>query len=107
MDDRLKLFRAWDVVGGRREIFSPEESLPSDDLVFFLLDLIPQLDLTAIYGFYSKDRRGQPPLATVRRTPQCHSPQRHRPPRHRLPETTHPTGAVDNHAWLALMKMNT
>ena len=63
MDDRLKLFRAWDVMGGRREIFTPEESLPSDDLVFFLLDLIPQLDLAAIYGFYSKDRRGQPPFS--------------------------------------------
>jgi transposase len=62
MDDRLKQFRAWDVMGGRREIYSPEESLPQDNLVFFLLDLIPQLDLTAIYGFYSKDQRGQPPF---------------------------------------------
>lgn len=62
MDDRLKQFRAWDVMEGRREIFCPEQSLPQDDLVFFLLDLIPQLDLSAIYGFYSKDLRGQPPF---------------------------------------------
>ena len=62
MDDRLKQFRAWDALDGRREIFCPEESLPQDDLVFFLLDLIPQLDLTAFYDFYSKDRRGQPPF---------------------------------------------
>ena len=62
MDDRLKQFRAWDALDGRREIFCPEESLPQDDLVFFLLDLIPQLDLTALYGFYSKDLRGQPPF---------------------------------------------
>lgn len=62
MDDRLKQFRLWDVMEGRREIFCPEDSLPEDDLVFFLLDLIPQLDLTAIYGFYSKDLRGQPPF---------------------------------------------
>ncbi len=63
MDDRLKQFRAWDVMDGRREIFCPEDSLPEDDLVFFLLDLIPQLDLSAIYGFYSKDPRGQPPFS--------------------------------------------
>ncbi|MBI5759784.1 MAG: transposase [Planctomycetales bacterium] len=62
MDDRLKQFRVWDVMEGRREIFCPEDSLPEDDLVFFLLDLIPQLDLTAIYGFYSTDLRGQPPF---------------------------------------------
>ena len=57
MDDQLKQFRSWDVLSGRQEIFSPEESLPEDDLVFFLLDLIPQLDLSAIYGFYSTDLR--------------------------------------------------
>ena len=62
MDDRLKQFRAWDVLDGRREIFCPEESVPQDDLVFFLLDLVPQLDLSAFYAFYSQDRRGQPPF---------------------------------------------
>ena len=63
MDDRLKQFRAWDVLEGRREIFCPEVSLPEDDLAFFLLDLVPQLDLTALYGFYSTDLRGQPPYS--------------------------------------------
>ena len=43
-------------------------SLPQDDLVFFLLDLIPRLDLTAFYDFYSKDRRGQPPFHVARMT---------------------------------------
>lgn len=62
MDDRCKQFREWDAAGGRREIFCPEDSLPQDDLVFFLLDLIPQLDLSAIYSFYSTDPRGQPPF---------------------------------------------
>jgi transposase len=62
MDDRLKQFRAWDALDGRREVFCPEESLPQDDLVFFLLDLIPRLDLTAFDDFYSKDLRGQPPF---------------------------------------------
>ena len=62
MDDQVKPFRQWDVMEGRREIFSPEESLPQDDLVFFLLDLIPRLDLIAFYSFYSTDLRGQPPF---------------------------------------------
>ena len=34
MDDRLKQFRAWDVLDGRREIFCPEESVPQDDFPF-------------------------------------------------------------------------
>jgi transposase len=63
MEDRCKQFRVWDVLEGRREIFSPEESLPEDDLVFFLLDLIPQLDLSPFSGFYSTDSRGQPPFS--------------------------------------------
>jgi transposase len=63
MDDRLKLFRAWDALDGRREIFCPADSLPEDDLVFFLLELIPGLDLSAFREFYSKDLRGQPPFS--------------------------------------------
>jgi len=47
---------------GRREIVSPESVLPEDDLVFFLLDAIPQLDLSAFYQYYSTDTRGQPPF---------------------------------------------
>ena len=62
MDGQVKSFRQWDVMEGRREIFCPEENLPQSDLVFFLLDLIPQLDLSAFYGFYSTDLRGQPPF---------------------------------------------
>jgi transposase len=62
MDDRHKQFRVWDAMDGRREIFCPEDSLPEDDLVFFLLDLIPRLDLNAFEEFYSKDLRGQPPF---------------------------------------------
>jgi len=37
--------------------------LPEDDLVYFLLETIPQLDLTAFYKYYSTDRRGQPPFS--------------------------------------------
>jgi len=63
MEDQLKQFRSWDALNGRREIFCPEDSLPEDDLVFFLLELIPGLDLRAFHAFYSKDLRGQPPFS--------------------------------------------
>jgi transposase len=63
MDDRAKRFRAWDALEGRQEIVSPETMLPEDDLVFFLLDTIPQLDLSAFYEYYSTDGRGQPPYS--------------------------------------------
>ena len=62
MDDRAKRFRAWDPVEGRQEIVSPETVLPEDDLVFFLLETIPGLDLSAFYNYYSTDGRGQPPF---------------------------------------------
>jgi transposase len=62
MDDRLKSFRAWDAMEGRHEAVSAAEVLPEDDLVYFLLDLIPRLDLSAFFEFYSKDHRGQPPF---------------------------------------------
>ena len=63
MDDRAKRFRPWDAMEGRQEIVSPETVLPEDDLVFFLLDTIPQLDLSAFYQYYSTDGRGQPPFS--------------------------------------------
>jgi transposase len=62
MDDQLKRFREWDAMDGRQEIVSPETMLPEDDLVYFLLDTIPQLDLSAFYQYYSTDGRGQPPF---------------------------------------------
>lgn len=63
MDGQTKRFRAWDAMEGRQEIVSPESVLPEDDLVFFLLDTIPQLDLSAFYRYYSTDGRGQPPFS--------------------------------------------
>ncbi len=60
MDDRAKRFRPWDAFIGRQEIVSPETMLPEDDLVFFLLETIPELDLSAFYEYYSTDGRGHP-----------------------------------------------
>jgi transposase len=63
MDGQAKRFRVWDARQGRQEIVSPETVLPEDDMVFFLLETIPGLDLSAFYAYYSTDGRGQPPFA--------------------------------------------
>jgi transposase len=42
--------------------FSPRDALPEDDLVFFLLDLMPQLDLAPFHDHYAREHRGQPPF---------------------------------------------
>jgi transposase len=60
MDDR-KNYRAWDAQQCGQERVSPREVLPEDDLVFFLLDLMPKIDLTAFHQYYAGELRGQPP----------------------------------------------
>ena len=44
MGDRRKNYRPWDAQHNSQQSVSPQEALPEDDLVFFLIDLIPQLD---------------------------------------------------------------
>jgi transposase len=61
MDDRRKNYRAWDAQTGAQQQVSPGEVLPQDDLVFFLLDLMPQMDLSAFHQYYAGELRGQPP----------------------------------------------
>jgi transposase len=62
MDDRRKNYRAWDAQQGSRRPVTPREALPEDDLVFFLLDVIPQIDLTPFHQYYAGELRGQPPF---------------------------------------------
>jgi transposase len=62
MEDRRKNYRAWDPQQYSHDRTSPREALPCGDLVFFLLDLIPQLDLTAFHQYYAREMRGQPPF---------------------------------------------
>ena len=62
MDDRRKNYRAWDSEQGRGEPVSPRDALPEDDLVFFLLDLMPHLDLGPFHDHYARELRGQPPF---------------------------------------------
>jgi transposase len=62
MDDHRKTYRAWDAQENSHEAVSPRKALPDDDLVFFLLDLIPQIDLTPFHQHYARELRGQPPF---------------------------------------------
>jgi transposase len=62
MDDRHKNYRAWDPQEGSQKRVSPQEVLPEDDLVFFLLDLLPKMDLSAFHQYYAGELRGQPPF---------------------------------------------
>src|SRR4051812_43962608 len=41
---------------------SPHDWLPEGDLVYFLLDTVATLDLTAIFAHYERELRGQPPF---------------------------------------------
>src|SRR4028118_487701 len=41
---------------------SPQDWLPEGDLVYFLLDTVATLDLTAIFAHYERELRGQPPF---------------------------------------------
>lgn len=49
MVERRKTYRAWDVEQCGQQAVSPREALPEDDLVFFLLDTISQLNLDAFH----------------------------------------------------------
>ena len=41
---------------------SPQDWLPEDDLVYFILDTVATLDLTPIFAHYERELRGQPPF---------------------------------------------
>src|SRR4051794_9426942 len=41
---------------------SPQDWLPEDDLVYFLLDTVATLDLAPIFAHYERELRGQPPF---------------------------------------------
>jgi len=55
-------YRPWNPEAYRQQAHSPGGKLPEDDLVFFLLDLVPHLDLSAIAAPYEDERRGAPPF---------------------------------------------
>src|SRR4029453_1391070 len=54
MDGRRKNYRPWDPQQYELDPVSPREALPENDLVFFVIDLIPPLDLTPFHEYYSE-----------------------------------------------------
>jgi transposase len=62
MNEPRKTYRPWDPEAYRQQAHSPHDQLPEGDLVFFLLDVVPQLDLGAIYAPYEDQLRGAPPF---------------------------------------------
>lgn len=57
-----KTYRRWEPQRYRQEAQSPEAKLPEGDLVFFVLDMVPELDLSRFYAPYEDETRGGPPF---------------------------------------------
>src|SRR5258708_4596025 len=63
MDDRAsKTYRVWNPDAYAHQNHTAAGKLPEGDLVFFLLDVVPQLDLSRFYAYYEQERRGAPPF---------------------------------------------
>lgn len=62
MDAPRKTYRPWNPDFYRQQAHSPLSKLPEGDLVFFLLDTVPQLDLAPVYAPYEDQLRGAPPF---------------------------------------------
>jgi transposase len=62
VDTPRKTYRPWNPDDYRQQAHSPHSKLPEGDLVFFFLDVIPQLDLSAVYAPYEDQLRGAPPF---------------------------------------------
>jgi transposase len=61
-DSHRKTYRPWQPELYRRQAHAPDAKLPQDDLVFFLIDLMPHLDLRSFYAPYETETRGAPPF---------------------------------------------
>ncbi len=57
-----KTNRPWNPQTYAHQTLTPAQVLPEDDLVFFLIELVPQLDLTPFYAYYERETRGAPPF---------------------------------------------
>src|SRR5438445_13605707 len=63
MDDRAsKTYHTWNPDDYAHQNHTPAGKLPEGDLVFFLLDVVPQLDLSRFYAYYEQETRGAPPF---------------------------------------------
>jgi transposase len=61
--DVQKKFREWAPGQYITQSITPADVLPEDDLVFFLLETVPCLDLSAFYAYYEQETRGAPPFS--------------------------------------------
>jgi hypothetical protein len=61
-DSHRKTYRPWRPELYRLQAHAPHTKLPQDDLVFFLIDLMPHLDLRRFYAPYEAETRGAPPF---------------------------------------------
>ena len=57
-----KAYRPWTPEAYAHQAHAPAAKLPEDDLVFFLLDVVPILDLSRIHARYQDEARGAPPF---------------------------------------------
>jgi transposase len=57
-----KAYRPWTPELYAQQAHTPATKLPEDDLVFFLLDVVPTLDLSRIHATYQDETRGAPPF---------------------------------------------
>jgi len=57
-----KTYRPWEPQRYRQEVHSPEAKLPEGDVVFFVLDTVPQWDVSRFYAPYETETRGAPPF---------------------------------------------
>jgi len=57
-----KAYRPWTPDLYAQQAHAPAAKLPEDDLVFFLLDVVPKLDLSPIHARYQDETRGAPPF---------------------------------------------
>ena len=60
-ESQRKTYRPWEPQRYRQEAQSPDAKLPEGDVVFFLLALVPRLDLRRFYAPYEDATRGAPP----------------------------------------------
>jgi transposase len=57
-----KAYRPWTPQLYAQQAHSPASQLPEDDLVFFLIEVVSQLDLAPIHAPYQDETRGAPPF---------------------------------------------
>src|SRR5512140_209075 len=57
-----KAYRTWTPDLYAQQAHAPAAKLPEDDLVFFLLDVVPGLDLSPFYAYYEEETRDAPPF---------------------------------------------